>query len=135
LRERCTEVILCLDIIEHLEKEEGLLLLDYVERIATKVVIVFTPVGWNPKKHLENANPWQAHKSSWCPSEFRERGYKVIGENGLRVLRGERTIFLFEQRRMVAVFLHMFANFSQLFTYWFPESAYHMLCIKRMKNS
>jgi hypothetical protein len=42
------------------------------------------------EQHLEDNNPWQAHKSAWHPDEFKMRGFKVYCYDGARFLKGER---------------------------------------------
>ena len=70
--------IFLLDVIEHLEKEEGLRLMTECERLARKQIIIFTPLGFMPQDHdpsgydawgLQGAD-WQVHKSGWTPEDF-----------------------------------------------------------------
>ena len=71
-RIRCADVILLLDVIEHLEKAEGLKLLDCLWK-STKKVVVFTPIGFMQQTedawHL-GGDVWQTHRSGWLPEEF-----------------------------------------------------------------
>lgn len=85
LRPKCCDVVFATEVIEHLDKRHGYRLLADLHAIARKQILVTTPVGWNPKHHLEDGNPWQAHRSWWYPSEFRKLGFKVRGFGGLRV--------------------------------------------------
>jgi hypothetical protein len=82
------DVVMALDVIEHLEKEDGRRLLDVLETVARRRVIIFTPNGFLPQGALEG-NPFQVHRSGWWPEEFLVRGYRVVGVNGWRALRGE----------------------------------------------
>ncbi len=75
------DLVLVLDIVEHLEKEEALALLDAAEEIARVAVIVETPKGFVP----QNIDIWgyegheyQTHRSAWEPEELEQRGYSVI---------------------------------------------------------
>src|SRR5689334_17058910 len=56
------DCVVASDVIEHLEKEEGLRFLESLERIARKRVLIFTPNGFLPQGEWES-NPWQVHKS------------------------------------------------------------------------
>jgi hypothetical protein len=81
--------VVALDVIEHFEKPDGWRLLEAMERIARKRVIVFTPNGFLPQGEHED-NPWQVHRSGWTAEDFLPRGYRVLGLNGWKGLRGER---------------------------------------------
>ncbi len=78
---RSFDLVLLLDIVEHLEKEDALRLLEMVEAIARVAVIVETPKGYVP----QNIDIWgwggdiyQTHRSDWHPEEFLQRGYHVF---------------------------------------------------------
>lgn len=74
------DTVFLLDVIEHVEKEEGLRLLAEAERIARCQVIVFTPYGFYPQSYEEgqrdrwgmNGGYWQTHRSGWLPGDFGE---------------------------------------------------------------
>jgi len=75
------DLVLLLDIVEHLEKKESIKLLEMAEKIARIAVIIETPKGYIP----QNIDIWewgghkyQTHRSGWEPEEFIKRGYKVI---------------------------------------------------------
>lgn len=70
------DAVTALEIIEHLKKEEGWKLLDSIETIARKRVIVSTPWG-NDLLPKDKWNPFMEHQSGWFPKEFTERGYKI----------------------------------------------------------
>jgi hypothetical protein len=72
------DCVLALDLIEHLEKEEGFQLISMMEKIATKRVIIFTPNGLLPQQEF-GGNRLQIHKSGWSVEEMREKGFRVIG--------------------------------------------------------
>ena len=82
--EKSFETVLCIEVLEHLEKAEGRAALFELERVARRQVILTTPVG---RFHLPSfdGNPYQEHRSSWMPQELRDRGYSVIG-HGIRGL-------------------------------------------------
>ena len=80
------DAVIALDVIEHLEKEEGRTLIEKMRRVARRRVVLFTPNGFLPQEADEN--PWQEHKSGWTAAEFEERGFSVVGVNGPRPLRG-----------------------------------------------
>jgi hypothetical protein len=72
------DVVLCLDVLEHLPKTDGFRLLSEMERIAQRQVIISTPLG-HYEQHGIDDNPYQVHRSQWSVSEFERRGYIVRG--------------------------------------------------------
>ncbi|MEI6706194.1 MAG: class I SAM-dependent methyltransferase [Methylococcales bacterium] len=77
--EKSVDTVFLVDVIEHLEKEEGHKLLALTEKIARKQVVVFTPLGFMPQYHEDgkdawglNGADWQEHKSGWLPEDFSE---------------------------------------------------------------
>ena len=59
--------VIALDVIEHLDKDEGYYFLGTVRRLARVQVVLFTPLGYMPQ---DTGNPWQLHRSGWLPEEF-----------------------------------------------------------------
>ena len=74
---RSCDLVLLLDVIEHLGKEEALELLDYLKTIA-KCIVIFTPVGDTiGYTNGDMGNPLQEHKSAWTADEFEEMAFEV----------------------------------------------------------
>lgn len=117
--------VVALDLIEHLEKPDGLALLDAMETIATKKVVVFTPNGFLAQGEYDS-NPWQVHRSGWTVAEMKSRGYDVIGISGWRPIRGE----LGYVKHKPAWFWIIFSDITQLFVRSHPEKAFQILCVK-----
>jgi ubiquinone/menaquinone biosynthesis C-methylase UbiE len=81
------DLILCSHVIEHLEKEDGIRLLNDLETIAQRRIVIVTPTASYPEitiKDLVDCNPFQKHRSEWLPFEFKARGYRLMGQ-GLRI--------------------------------------------------
>ena len=70
-------VVFMLDVIEHMEKEEGWETLRLAREKADQVVL-FTPLGFHEQSYKEgdkdawgmNGTYWQTHRSGWNPDEF-----------------------------------------------------------------
>lgn len=78
LADNSVDSIFLLDVIEHLEKEEGRQVIIESERVAREQVVIFTPLGFMPQ-HMEGseADGWglggsavQEHRSGWEPEDF-----------------------------------------------------------------
>ncbi|MFC2067152.1 class I SAM-dependent methyltransferase [Chloroflexota bacterium] len=70
------DVIVSLQLIEHLDKEEALTALREMERVAKEKVIISTPRGAYLQEAFDN-NPYQAHKWAWDEEQMRELDYQV----------------------------------------------------------
>lgn len=70
-------VIFMLDVIEHMDKEEGVECLRLSLEKADQVV-VFTPLGFHEQSYKDgdrdawgmNGTHWQTHRSGWTPDDF-----------------------------------------------------------------
>jgi len=74
-------------LIEHLPKTDGLQLLNRIEKISRKFILLETPHGFVPQGP-EFGNEFQRHHSGWFIHEFEGHGYTVFGTTGTRHLRG-----------------------------------------------
>lgn len=125
--DRSFDIVICLEVLEHLERTDGQKLLQELERVAVKQVILSTPVG-KYQQGVFDGNPYQGHKYIWSPAEMKEKGYKVKGA-GLRNLGGKAGV---ESRHSLPVQLlvNILWIVTGLFTYYFPNMAGDMVCIK-----
>lgn len=121
--ENSIEVVCALDLIEHLEKEQGLKFLSDLESVASKRVVIVTPTGFLPQAEFDG-NSYQRHISGWDPEEMRKLGYKIYGIRGWKPLRGEYARFT------VPVIGRILSDLTQFYTKKHPEHAFQMLCIK-----
>jgi SAM-dependent methyltransferase len=121
--------VICLEVLEHLEKEEGILFLNELERVASRQVICSTPVG-DYKQDIFDNNPYQEHKYIWNPDEMKEKGYKVKGV-GLRNLGGKAGVQS-PHSRPVQWLVNILWVLSSLFSYSCPKIAGDMVCIKKI---
>jgi len=81
------DTVFLVDVVEHLEKEEGRRLLSQTEHIARRQLVVFTPLGYMPQHHSDGKDAWgldgaawQEHRSGWLPEEFDE-SWQVLACN------------------------------------------------------
>ena len=70
------DVVLSVDLIEHLTKEEGFRLIQKMETIAKGKVIIVTPNGF---EQIRGDKLRQVHKCGWELSELRDMGYNIKG--------------------------------------------------------
>jgi hypothetical protein len=122
------DVVAAFDVIEHLTEPEGRRLLDDMERIARKRVVVFTPNGFLHQGEYAG-NPWQVHSSGWPARKMRRLGYRVRGVHGLRWLRGEYSNLRFQ--RPLALW-NLVSDLTQPVTYRVPDLAFQIVCVKEL---
>ncbi len=114
------DVVLLLDIIEHLSKSDGEKLLTKVERWAKKKIIICTPNGFFSQQESDG-NIFQKHLSGWTIPELESRGYKIQGIHGLKYTNQNK-------------FLYPLWLFSQLFIYYFPKIAFQIFAVKTISE-
>lgn len=89
-KDKSFDVVIGLQVLEHLLKKDAWKVLEKMERIAKRQVIIATPVGKTYHPAVDG-NKHQLHLSGFSPNEFTKRGYKIIrmgrksilGEDGL----------------------------------------------------
>lgn len=73
------DVLLLLDVVEHLEKHKALQLIGQAERLAVKRVIIFTPLGYRLQSPFDcwglGYNGLQEHLCGFEKEELEELGY------------------------------------------------------------
>ncbi len=122
------DVVVALDLIEHLTKEKGLWLIKQMERIGVKKIIIFTPNGFVPQTPFDN-NPWQLHVTGWDFEEMKMFGFdKIFGFGGYKKIRGERFSIKYKPR----IFWKFIAFYSQWLTFKNPKLSYSILCVKNL---
>lgn len=74
IKDKSFDLVLCLDVIEHLTRDEGFKLIKDAEAIAKQVVVFYTPIRWDDnRKNMEEINDGNEaliHKSLWKPFDF-----------------------------------------------------------------
>lgn len=71
---KCIDISLACEILEHLHKKTGCLLLKELERITKKMIIVTTPIKYPQEA---SSNPYERHVSEWAPREYAQSGFNT----------------------------------------------------------
>jgi GT2 family glycosyltransferase/SAM-dependent methyltransferase len=71
------DIVLASHVVEHMPKKEAWQVVENMEKIAKKQVIIATPIGEHYHPAVDG-NELQIHKSHFMPEEFEKRGYKVL---------------------------------------------------------
>jgi SAM-dependent methyltransferase len=122
---RSFDCVLASDVIEHLAESDALSLIQQMETIARKTVIIYTPNGFLPQGE-KYGNPLQRHLSGWTAARMQQMGYQVIGIDGWRPLRGEQARIKWWPR----LFWLSVSLLSQLIVTTRPRWAFRILCVR-----
>ena len=125
--ENSFDAVIASDLIEHLTKEDGLVLLKKMEKVARKKVVIYTPNGFLPQRAYDN-NDLQVHLSGWEVDEMKALGYEVTGINGWKPLRGEFA----EMRYKPKVLWGRVSLLTQPYTRHRPHLAFAIMCVKTL---
>lgn len=74
-REKSIDMSLACEVIEHLELEQGNMLLDDLGHVTKERIILSTPLGLLSYKIYHDDNKYNIHISGWHPEDFTSRGY------------------------------------------------------------
>lgn len=134
------DAVVMIEVLEHLSKEQGIMLLEKAQGWARKKVIISTPNGFLAQSSLSD-NPYEVHRSGWYVRELNNRGYKAYGMGGWKFLRKENTregygisgnAIFSTIRFRPQVFWVALSAFTQLFTYYFPVLSYSVFYVKNI---
>lgn len=75
------DLILAIDIVEHLPDVDAALFLSELERVSSDITLVTTPgYFFSNEEQVEGlGNEWDKHKSLWTSKKLRKHGYNVEG--------------------------------------------------------
>ena len=134
--EKSFDAVVMIEILEHLSNEEGLKILEKVEKWAINKVIITSPNGFIPQKYLDN-NPLQRHLSGWDYKTMKKLDYRINGLAGLKFFRQEvqnnvmgddiTTSIRFKPR----FFWFIVATLSQIIAYYLPKYAFELFSVKK----
>lgn len=133
--EESFDAVMMLEVLEHLDKGDGIKLLNTIEQWASKVIIISTPNGFLPQKVIDE-NQYQMHRSGWSTAEIQGRGYKAYGLSGLKLLRTERVEG--EEHDTIKfrpkIFWLIVSALLQIIVYFIPSLAFEVLYIKVLQG-
>lgn len=115
------DVVVALDVVEHLDRADGKRLLAELTRIGARAVVL-TPSGFDPQP-AEPDQPWMEHRSGWSAHDLRAAGYAVEGAGGPRWLRRPGSAGRFRFGLAGAV---LAALLQRPFRRW-PDQSFHLL--------
>ena len=126
------DTIIATELIEHLTREQGICLMEHLERVAAQTVILSTPnfACIRPgSETMVGYNEWEHHLSVWQPKDFAARGYSV---------RGISHKFYHSKVRGLYRLLRTFQTLDGMSRAWaetHPRSSLNLLAAKNMDHA
>jgi len=122
---RTFDVVICMELLEHLNERDGKLLLGELERVAKKQILLTTPIG-EYEQHAFDGNPYQEHKFIWTIQALRLQGYNIWGTGIKGLPREEIKLQFIRFIRDGAYAL------GGVFSYYLPQLACHIVAEKKL---
>lgn len=125
------DFVLAIDLIEHLSKSKGYLLLYEMDRISKGSCGLLTPNGFTWQPPSEN-NPYNAHISGWTNKEFRQLGWKVMrGQIGYRRFYEPYSL---QKYRGKSHLIREIIAIIKIIVFFVPSQSFSIFVLKRIKN-
>ena len=127
------DVVFFSQVIEHISKQEGEKILDSLDKLAKKRIIVGTPRGYmNQPENFLDANPHQVHKSGWLDQDFMQRGYKIYGV-GIKQIWAEEGLAR-TRNKLAFIIWTIIAYFLSVPVYFLPKLGAGIIAIKKIER-
>lgn len=121
------DAVICIEVLEYMDKEEGLELIQKMEEWASKKIIITTPNGFIFQDTYDD-NPFQEHKSGWSVEDFKKLGFEVHGLGGWKKIRGYGGTIKYKPY----IFWRIVSDLTQKMTYRVPKLAFQLFAVKRL---
>lgn len=84
LEDKMYDLVLAIDILEHFDKEQGVVFLRECQRVCKDSVLISTPKEFVAQE--VPANPLENHQSHWVEEDFRFCGFDYFLPNPLSLI-------------------------------------------------
>lgn len=121
------------EILEHLDKHDGLTMIKEIERVAKKILMT-TPNGFLPTYAGPDDNPEETHLCGYTVAELKKLGFKIYGLSGLKLLwkvEQGQAVVKFKPQTILSTLL---IDITELFVYHYPSLAFQLFFIKDVRN-
>jgi 2-polyprenyl-3-methyl-5-hydroxy-6-metoxy-1,4-benzoquinol methylase len=118
------DAVICLNVLEHLDKTAGKKLIDSMKKLTSDKILLQTPNGFLPQSEYDE-DKYQAHRSGWTVEEVSRMGFHVIGIRGLKFLRAGRG----NPRLRPFPLGILVSDLSRRFVIRHPEKAFSLFCV------
>jgi len=131
LDENCFDVVIAIDLLEHLTKSDGYLMLYEIDRIGKLGQIIMMPNGFSWQPPASN-NFYNAHLSAWKPLELKKIGFgRIRGQIGSKLSYGPYGLPKRDTQKWVVKEIQAL---DTIVFYLFPSLSFSFISTKRQKN-
>lgn len=119
-----------IEVLEHLEKEDGERALAELERVSKETVLITTAVG-KSVHHDYYGNPYEEHKYIWSLEELRAKGFTIRGKGIRGITNGDKwwlSFPMFMRPLQYAVYI-----IGSVFSYFIPAIAESVIAWKDLE--
>ncbi|MFW6150865.1 MAG: class I SAM-dependent methyltransferase [Chloroflexota bacterium] len=125
-------IVVCTEVLEHVPRDQGLRLLQELERVSGWLVMVSCPVGkW--EQGARAGNPYQRHQYVWDLGEIRHMRFNKVRGVGLRGFSGDRWTALVNSP--LRPFLRLLGLLATVVTYRWPRLASNVFAWKEVPGA
>lgn len=126
-KEKSFDVVLCMHVIEHLERDMGYEVIKMFEKIAKKKIIMGIPnKARTPSYYIEEGELRTGHRSYWSAKNLSSLGYKVIPTDGIKCFENINARRAFRKFFLVRKMIQM----QEIICKFFPEISVNFIAIK-----
>jgi ubiquinone/menaquinone biosynthesis C-methylase UbiE len=124
------DIVHASQLIEHLKTDETLQLIQKMEKIAAKKIVIGTPNGHFDQDEYDG-NELQKHQSHWTYNDFHNMGYKVYGQ-GLGLIYAENGLLFtkFGKIPPLRYALYVISYIASPLVYVLPQLGAHIIAVK-----
>jgi len=124
------DAVMCIDVIEHIKKEESEKLIKNMLAWSDKKVIIYVPNGFMPQTDpYHDKNKYQEHISGWDVQDFTKLGFKVFGYSGWKPLRGDGADIIIKSPGHLRDIVNILSLKTESICRIYPKYAFALLAI------
>lgn len=124
------DLVVCIEVIEHAEKEDGEKMLAELERVCKWLVLVTTPIGISVH-HAYGGNPFEEHRYIWSLQELSTKGFRMRGKGIKGITAGDK--WWLSLPMLIRPFQYAIYIGGTLFSYFIPAIAESVVAWKRLE--
>lgn len=125
-------IVVCTEVLEHLSRDQGIRLLQELERVSGWLVMVSCPVGkW--EQQPRDGNPYQQHQYVWDLEEIRQMRFNKVRGVGLRGFSGDNWTAMVNSR--LRPFLRLLGLLATMVSYRSPRLASNVFAWKEVPRA
>jgi ubiquinone/menaquinone biosynthesis C-methylase UbiE len=119
-KNKSIDVVIAVEVIEHLSKTKGYVFLEEIEKIVLNLALLTTPNGFLESKTPSNL--FEVHRSGWQTEELRSKSFQIFGM-GLKLYRNHPSTLTYVLQYILTPF-----------TWIMPQISAFLLALKKYES-